>query len=78
VPRRAPIPEGVKTLRVECLFCGEAREIDAEPARHVEPGECRRCGYLGWAPSGELSERIRRDLRERPPERRRRFAYHEG
>ena len=32
--------------------------------------ECPRCGYLGWARAGELSENTRRLLRERPlPER---------
>jgi hypothetical protein len=64
----------VETLRVECLFCGDVRDIDVARPRHVETGECRRCGYLGWAPTGDLSEAARRDLRDRPPDRRRRFV----
>jgi hypothetical protein len=63
----------VEGLRVECLFCGGVRELEVERPGHVEAGECGRCGYLGWAPSDDLTERARRDLRERPPERRRRF-----
>jgi hypothetical protein len=30
-----------------------------------------RCGYVGSAPSADLRERLRRLLRERPPEQRR-------
>ncbi len=56
---------------VECLNCGELRTVAPEPSRHVEAGECARCGYLGWAYSADLTELVRRTLRERPPERRR-------
>jgi hypothetical protein len=52
-------------LTVECLRCGDTREA------HVDPGECPRCSYLGWAPSRDLTELARRALRERPVERRR-------
>jgi hypothetical protein len=39
--------------------------------RRLEPGECTRCGYVGWARRGELTETLRRALRERTTERRR-------
>ena len=57
-------------LTVECLRCGHTRE-HARSRPHLESGECPRCGYLGWAPSLELTERTRRALRERPIEARR-------
>src|SRR5581483_747094 len=36
--------------------------------------ECPRCHYVGWAATAELSEPMRRLLRERPPARRRLHA----
>jgi hypothetical protein len=56
-------------LTVECLRCGDTREVDG---RHT--GECERCEYVGWALVAELTEALRRVLRERPPERRRLYA----
>lgn len=56
-------------MRIECLGCGEARVVDALSHR-VDPGECPRCGYLGWAPSTALTEPMRRRIRERPVDRR--------
>jgi ribosomal protein L37E len=53
----------METLTVECLRCGQRREV--EP--HHE-GECSRCGYVGWARESELTELVRRAIRERPPE----------
>jgi len=47
---------------VECLRCGKQRD------RHDD--ECPRCGYLGWAASNDLDERVRRRLRDRPLEAR--------
>jgi hypothetical protein len=38
---------------------------------HVDAGECHRCGYVGWASSDDLTQKARRELRERPVERRR-------
>jgi hypothetical protein len=38
--------------------------------RQANP-ECPKCGYVGWAPVGALSERERRIMRDRPLERRR-------
>jgi hypothetical protein len=55
--------------RVECLRCGETREITGRDA-----GECARCEYVGWALVADLTEQLRRILRERPPERRRLYA----
>jgi Zn ribbon nucleic-acid-binding protein len=56
---------------VECLRCGTTRTIDRRPRSHVDAGECSRCGYVGWASSADLTESVRRVLRERPLERRR-------
>jgi hypothetical protein len=59
------------TLQVECLRCGESRRIERSPWRILSADDCPRCGYLGWAPSIELTERSRRALRDRPIELRR-------
>jgi hypothetical protein len=48
---------------VECLNCGRERPTPG--------GVCPRCEYVGWAPSRDLDESVRRLLRERPPARRR-------
>lgn len=57
---------------VECLSCGERRRANRDEASgHVEAGECLRCGYVGWAAPADLSELVRRALRDFPPERRR-------
>ena len=56
-------------LTVECLRCGETRNVHAR-----DTGECGRCEYVGWALVAELTEKLRRLLRERPPERRRLYA----
>jgi uncharacterized protein CbrC (UPF0167 family) len=42
---------------VECLNCGQHR-------RHPEH-ECARCGYVGWAFVADLTDAMRRRLRER-------------
>jgi hypothetical protein len=47
---------------VECLNCGERREVPERP--------CPRCTYVGWAWAHELDETLRRLLRERPLDRR--------
>jgi hypothetical protein len=46
--------------RIECLSCGHQREVAGEPA------ECPRCRYLGWAPADDVTESLRRRLRDRP------------
>jgi hypothetical protein len=60
----------VEKLRIECLGCGEARMIPAAEPGRMHPGECPRCGYVGWAPSAALSEPMRQRIRERPVDRR--------
>jgi hypothetical protein len=58
----------MESLVVECLRCGSHREAEHAPLRKVN-AECPRCGYVGWAPVGDLTERDRRALRARPLER---------
>jgi ribosomal protein S27AE len=59
------------SLRIECLRCGEVRVLHPASHQRLDGGECPRCRYVGWAPSAELDETIRRRLRTRPLERRR-------
>ena len=61
-------------LSVECLRCGYVREVLARAGENVNAGECDRCEYVGWALVADLTEKLRRVLRERPPERRRLYA----
>jgi hypothetical protein len=58
-----------KKVRIECLSCGARRNAAGE-VRHLDPGECARCGYVGWARVDDLTELARRMIRERPLERR--------
>jgi hypothetical protein len=58
------------SLVVECLRCGSHRQAEPAPLRKANP-ECPRCGYVGWAPVEDLTDRERRALRARPLERRR-------
>jgi Zn ribbon nucleic-acid-binding protein len=60
----------MEPLVVECLRCGSHRETTPAPLRQATQ-ECPRCGYLGWAPADDLTERERRMLQNRPLERRR-------
>jgi hypothetical protein len=64
----------MEKLSVECLRCGDTREVPARKGGHVDTGECDRCEYVGWALVADLTEKLRRVLRERPPERRRLYA----
>ena len=59
---------------VECLRCGDVRQVPSRQGEHVHAGECARCDYVGWASVADLTEKLRRVLRERPPERRRLYA----
>jgi len=59
--------------QVECLSCGYRRAVRASEKRSALD-ECPRCDYVGWASSADLSERMRRLLRERPVDRRRLHA----
>jgi hypothetical protein len=43
---------------VECLNCGEQRERPEH--------ECPRCEYVGWAHAEDLTESLRKRLRDRP------------
>jgi hypothetical protein len=61
-------------MQVECLSCGQTREIASREGHVVDSSDCHRCGYLGWAPAGELTEPVRRALRDRPLSRRRRAS----
>jgi hypothetical protein len=60
----------VRLRQVECLSCGYRRAV-REGERRSALDECPRCRYVGWAASAELSEGMRRLLRERPLEQRR-------
>jgi hypothetical protein len=64
----------MEKLAVECLRCGEVRQISAQEDTRLDVGACDRCEYVGWALVADLTERLRRVLRERPPERRRLYA----
>jgi hypothetical protein len=64
----------METLLVECLRCGDVRQVPAREGHNVDAGECTRCDYVGWASVADLTEKLRRLLRERPPERRRLYA----
>jgi hypothetical protein len=55
---------------VECLGCGGFRVVERARTERLDPGECAKCGYLGWALAADLSDPARRRLRERPPARR--------
>ena len=53
---------------VECLHCGTFRTVERERTQRLDPGECAQCGYLGWALVADLSDPVRKTLRERAPE----------
>ena len=53
---------------VECLHCGTFRTVERERTQRLDPGECATCGYLGWALVADLTEPVRKTLRERPHE----------
>jgi len=59
------------TLTVECLRCGGHHPLLRTMSKALQNGGCPRCGYLGWAEPGGVSERTRRALRDRPVEQRR-------
>ena len=59
----------IRLRQVECLSCGYRRS-ERETTQRTAEDECPRCHYVGWASSAELTERMRRQLRERPIERR--------
>jgi uncharacterized protein (DUF2461 family) len=59
----------VEKVRIECLSCGARRNVPGD-VRHLDPGECSKCGYVGWAPVADLTEVARRMIRDRPLDRR--------
>jgi hypothetical protein len=64
----------MERLTIECLRCGEVREVAPRAGENIHAGACGRCDYVGWALVADLTERLRRLIRERPPERRRLYA----
>jgi Zn ribbon nucleic-acid-binding protein len=69
----APVPAdnyAVERITVECLQCGHSRAFAPGRRRDEKAGDCPRCGYVGWAHSTELSERMRKLFRDLPVERR--------
>ena len=62
---------GMVSNVVECLNCGATRRVRRHAVRPVQPDECVRCGYVGWADATSLSETLRRSLREHTLESRR-------
>ena len=69
MPKAASVDPLKQTI--ECLGCGQRRRVEQKDSGHLEAGECDRCGYVGWATPTDLSELVRRALRDFPPERRR-------
>ena len=65
-PLAADNHEHMAVFTVECLRCGEQREVVSTASSRLRRGECPRCGYVGWADSSALTEPARRALRERP------------
>jgi hypothetical protein len=59
------------SFAAECLACGTGRLARYDAHLRLDPAECPRCGYLGWAPQLELTEADRSELRQRPLDRRR-------
>ena len=65
--RRRPADNEVMTeVTVECLGCGLPRVVRESRLVRSGAGACLRCGYVGWAPSRDLTEADRRNLRELP------------
>ena len=65
--------QDVSLYTVECLCCGESRELPPWLPHAEAAGECPRCGYVGWAYSNDLTERTRKLFRDLPVERRQRL-----
>jgi len=43
------------TLMIECLRCGDVREVPTSDGAKVDAGECHRCDYVGWALVADLT-----------------------
>ena len=61
----------MESLVVECLRCGTSRIARRDVFKHFDAPECPQCGYLGWAPTLELTDDERRELRAHPVAERR-------
>jgi hypothetical protein len=55
----------IDSRQVECLGCGFRRHVSSD-AQRFALDECPKCAYVGWARTAELTEPMRRLLRERP------------
>jgi phage FluMu protein Com len=62
--------QSMSPVTVECLRCGNSRELLPGPSHAEAEGECPRCRYVGWAYSNDLTERTRKLFRDLPVERR--------
>lgn len=51
------------SVDVECLRCGARRKAERCSDGHVEAGSCRRCGDVGWARPGDLTDAERWAIR---------------
>ena len=65
-----PITRVMPEVTVECLGCGLPRVVWESRLVRSGAGACPRCGFVGWAPSRDLTEAERRNLRELPIDRR--------
>ena len=43
------------TLMIECLRCGDVRQVPTPDGAKVDAGECHRCDYVGWALVADLT-----------------------
>ncbi len=59
---------------IECLSCGASRRVAVARFRPIQQDDCARCGYVGWAETESLTEALRRALRDRTVEQRRRIV----
>src|SRR6266550_827846 len=50
----------METLMIECLRCGDVRQVPTPDGAKVDAGECHRCDYVGWALVADLTEKLRR------------------
>ena len=53
-----------RRIEVECLACGAVRAVAGLTRDELDV--CDRCGYVGWALTGELDDRDRRGLHAVP------------
>jgi hypothetical protein len=61
---RLPESDARPCAVIECLYCGRPR-LAPLPPRPLSTGECRTCGYGGWAYAGEATASERKAIRDR-------------